>query len=216
VAPLCVRLDRLIDKPCGRCGSTVVTVGAGAGPHIASLRCFTCDRHRGWLPKPTMDFLNETARLFGVPDKPPTIRDTTHTKLRGQTEMKRSELFPSRFLKHSDLQGRAITVTIESVQQEEVGDEERLKPVVHFRGRQKGLVLNATNYDTLADIYGDETDDWVGLLIELYPARTPFKGKMTDCIRVRVPEAKQPPKQQPQPVVKPATADDEMDDEIPF
>jgi hypothetical protein len=167
------------------------------------------------LPKALADFFAEAVRLFGVPDEPFTVRDTL-TPNSERTIMNRSELFPSKYLKHTDLQGRAHSVIIETIQQEEVGDDERAKPVVRFRGRQKGLVLNATNYDLIADVYGDETAGWPGRIVELYAARTSFKGKMVDCIRVRVPEANQPPKQQPQPVVKPAAADVEMDDEIPF
>jgi hypothetical protein len=32
-----------------------------------------------------------------------------------------------------------------------------MKPVLRFRGHDKRLVVNATNYDTLADAFGDNT-----------------------------------------------------------
>ena len=135
--------------------------------------------------------------------------------------MNRNELFPSRFLKCADLQGRAQTVIVERVDLEDVGDEAQ-KPVAHFRKCGKGLVLNATNYDTIADAYGDETDNWPGKAIEVYPTRVPFKGKLTDAIRVRIPTATAPaakpvtPKtsndQRPEPPAE-AYAND-LDDEI--
>jgi hypothetical protein len=101
--------------------------------------------------------------------------------------MKRFQLFPSRFLRHADLQGRSQTVVMEGVTLEDVGGDGKLKPVIRFRGREKALVCNATNFDVIADGYGDETDDWGGQPIELYPTRVPFKGQPTDAIRVRIP-----------------------------
>ena len=56
------------------------------------------------------------------------------------------------------------------------GDDGKQKPVLYFRGKVKGFVLNATNYDAIADAYGDETDDWSGQPVELYPTKVPFKG----------------------------------------
>jgi len=72
-----VRLERPIDAPCGKCGETVVTIGPGAGPHVASLNCASCDRHRGWLPKAIAYFLIETVTRFGWPLEPITIRNQT-------------------------------------------------------------------------------------------------------------------------------------------
>ena len=197
LAGLRVRLERTVDTPCVTCGETIVVIGEGAGPHAASLRCAGCDRHRGWLPRTITNFLSETVRLFGVPDEPFLIRDASQTQpnLKG-ADMKRSELFPSRFLRHADLQGRPQTVIIKDVTLEDVGDDGKQKPVIYFRGKEKGFVCNATNYDVIADAYGDETDDWAGQPIELYPTRVPFKGQLTDAIRVRIPQAKPAPAHQ--------------------
>ena len=57
--------------------------------------------------------------------------------------------------------------------------------VVTFKGRKKSLVMNRTNYDAVADLHGEETNDWPGKTIELYPTRTSMGGKTMDCIRVR-------------------------------
>jgi len=126
--------------------------------------------------------------------------------------MNRAELYPSRFLKHADLKGRPCVVVIEDLTLEDI-DEEKQKPVLHFKNRQKGLVLNATNFDMIADSYGDESDSWIGQPVELYPTRVPFKGKQVDAIRVRIPTAKVEP---PKPVPVKPTAAAEMNDDIPW
>jgi hypothetical protein len=71
-----IRLRRTIDVPCGECGETVVVIGDGAGPHIASLRCAACNRHRGWLPKTVAEFLLETIARFGRPSEIITIQNS--------------------------------------------------------------------------------------------------------------------------------------------
>jgi hypothetical protein len=71
-----IKLERTIDVPCAVCGETAVVVGAGVGPHTASLRCLRCDRHRGWLPKTVADFLTDLIVRFGRPAEPITIRNS--------------------------------------------------------------------------------------------------------------------------------------------
>jgi hypothetical protein len=70
-----IQLERTKDVPCGVCGQTVVVIGNGAGPHVASLRCASCDRHRGWLTKEIADFLVGTISRFGWPSEDITIRN---------------------------------------------------------------------------------------------------------------------------------------------
>jgi hypothetical protein len=71
-----MKLQRTIDGPCAVCGETAVIIGAGAGPHTASLRCACCDRHRGWLPTTVADFLKNVIVRFGRPTVPITIRNS--------------------------------------------------------------------------------------------------------------------------------------------
>lgn len=108
--------------------------------------------------------------------------------------MKRHEAFPSKWLKTEDLQGKPRVVTIEAVGIEDIGDDGDRKPVMSFQGMEKGFVLNSTNFDTIAEAYGEETDDWHGHKIELYPTTTDFKGKRTPCIRIRTAPAKPAPR----------------------
>jgi hypothetical protein len=147
--------------------------------------------------------------LFGVPDEPFLIRDASYGKLK-DINMRRDDLFPSRFVRNADLKGRPLTVIIREVILEEVGNDGKQKPVIYFRGKEKGFVCNATNFDVIADAYGGETDDWSDQPIELYPTRVTFRGQLTDTIRVRIPQAK------PAPVPKPAPVSVELDDETDF
>jgi hypothetical protein len=80
LAGLRIQLERTKDVPCGVCGQTVVVVGIAAGPHVASLYCATCDRHRGWLPKTIVDFLMKTISRFGWPTEAITIRNPEFAK----------------------------------------------------------------------------------------------------------------------------------------
>lgn len=145
-----------------------------------------------------------------------------------------SGAFPSDYLKAADLGGRPYRMAMGRVTLEKIGDDER--PVLHFQGADKGLVLNKTNANTIASIYSEETENWFGQPIEVYPSETDYQGKRVACIRVRAVQApqqglvvgqQQPAPQQPQgyagnPGLSPskqaeAAAADELDgDVIPF
>jgi len=99
--------------------------------------------------------------------------------------MKIYTLFPSRYLKASDLTDGDLTVTIESISMAKLqGDEE--KPCLYFRETPKGLILNKTNSNTITELYGDETDDWHGERIRLYSTEVDFCGRQTMALRVRM------------------------------
>ena len=53
-----------LQQPC-KCGAYVVVIGAGKGPHLASLRCEACDAHRGWLSQQTHNFISKTIEQKG-------------------------------------------------------------------------------------------------------------------------------------------------------
>jgi len=112
--------------------------------------------------------------------------------------MRISQAFPSKYIKAGDLEDRAHIVTIERVEMTDVGQEgaPEIKPVVYFAGKEKGIVLNRTNADTIAFLYGDETEAWRGKQIEVYPDTTHFQGRVMPCIRMRRP---MPPAQPSQP-----------------
>jgi hypothetical protein len=135
--------------------------------------------------------------------------------------MKTSEVFPSRFIKAADIEGKDdVVVTITNVTVEEVGDDQ--KPVARFKGAEKGLVLNRTNWDRIAYIAGnDDSDAWPGVRIGLYCELVSFGGKTGPAVRVRPPGKQAAAAQQqataaPRPEPTPAQPRDDMDDEIPW
>jgi hypothetical protein len=95
--------------------------------------------------------------------------------------------FPSNFLKASDFD-EDTTYTIKAVKLESIGqgNDKEEKPVVSFRETDKTFVLNKTNSNTIAGLYGNETDQWVGKQITLFPTEVEFKGAMTLSLRVRM------------------------------
>jgi hypothetical protein len=54
---------------CRRCHGFSAVVGAGRGPHAASLWC-ACGRHAGWISHESFNFIAETVRRFGRPTSP--------------------------------------------------------------------------------------------------------------------------------------------------
>src|SRR4029077_3818970 len=68
-----VGLALVMPEQCPRCSGTTANIGAGHGPHAASLMC-TCGRHLGWMSTATFNFLSDTARQFGRPKAPIEIR----------------------------------------------------------------------------------------------------------------------------------------------
>lgn len=127
-----------------------------------------------------------------------------------------NEAFPSNYLKASDLQGRSVTIKMDRAVFETIGKDEKL--VLYFQGKDKGMVLNKTNANNIAFIYGQETDDWRGQEITLFEAMVDFQGKTVPAIRVRAPQRKPAPVQQShQRPLEPVGARDDMnDDSIPF
>lgn len=109
-------------------------------------------------------------------------------------------LYDSDFLYAFHLQGREVTLRITKVSGGEVTGEKgkkSKKPVVYFAGKEKGLALNKTNGKTIAQLYGNDTAQWVGKLVTLFPTTTEFGRETVDCIRVRpsIPRGKEQPDQ---------------------
>ncbi len=107
--------------------------------------------------------------------------------------MKKSDVFPSKYFKVADLNGGDLEATISSVEWEQVGDDE--KAVAYFKGNKaKPLPLNKTNFESIEAITGDdETDNWTGSKIVLYPTTIRFNGVLTPCVRIKAPRMSEPP-----------------------
>jgi hypothetical protein len=136
-----------------------------------------------------------------------------------------NSIYGGGFLKAADLQGREVTVTIDRVELVELDDGKKL--CLHFKGKDKGLLLNKTNSVNVASMYGPQTDGWLGKPVTIGTSWVDFQGKSVEALRIR-PRAPQPDHQapaqyQPQPQAAPvhhgapapAPAHD-FEDEIPF
>jgi hypothetical protein len=120
---------------------------------------------------------------------------------------RRDQVFPSQFVKSSDLKSGSAIVTIKQARIEPVRAQDGVKDmlVLSFLETRKKLIVNVTNFDTIAAIVGDdETNTWPGTRIELFRSKTEMGNQSVDCVRVRAPT--KPPKASP----------DEIDDSIPF
>jgi hypothetical protein len=127
-----------------------------------------------------------------------------------------NDMHPSNYLKASDLDDEDLTLTMKAVKQESIGQgaQAEEKWILYFKGQDKGLVLNKTNTTTIAKLYGDDTDGWLGKRITLFATQVDFQGRQVDAIRVK----NKAPKEAARPEKAPAgvTAEDESDEDIPF
>jgi hypothetical protein len=138
--------------------------------------------------------------------------------------MKANDAFPSKFLAAADLQGNDVLVKITHVASDEIGNKQKF--ICYFAGKKKGLVLNKTNFNTIVKVTGQEdTDDWTGCEICLYPTMVDFQGDQVDAIRIKAPPQKNghAPRQssadmgrEPPKRMTGGMSDQAMDDEIPF
>ena len=131
----------------------------------------------------------------------------------------------SRFLKAADLTAEK-KFKIKAVTEEPlgIGKDKEIKLVVWFTNDDRGLVMNRTNIRTLRGPFGDDTANWVGKIIAIFPTMAEFRGTMKPALRVRIPT----PKGNGQPVAAPPVApapvqeidpieelvDDDLNDEI--
>lgn len=104
--------------------------------------------------------------------------------------MKINEMFPSRFVKGEDLQGSGVTVTIARIQTEKMRPNpqgpELKKFVLYTVEGKKGLVLSKTLVFQIAWVLeSDESDDWIGKQVTLFPKPMTVAGVQRIAIRAR-------------------------------
>jgi len=106
--------------------------------------------------------------------------------------MKFTEMYPKDRIYAADFRGRAWTVTFrrtDPVTSEVLGKggpSEKVLPVWHFEETTKKMPAVVTNGVCARAMFGDDSDDWAGHKITLYPAQDP-SGLSDDglCIRVK-------------------------------
>lgn len=100
-------------------------------------------------------------------------------------------MFDSDWTRAWDLGGEERVVMIVKVVAGVLEDPRRKKrdkkPILTLKGWPKPLALNKTNSRTIAAMYGNKTEAWIGKRIALYTDRTrdPQTGSDVDCIRIR-------------------------------
>jgi hypothetical protein len=105
----------------------------------------------------------------------------------------------SAFVKVANLANGPQGKTVESVDEGQYG-----RPVITFTDGKR-LSVNVTNVNTLIELFGEDSTDWVGKRVELYvgPLRNQDGGE-SDGVKVRLPT----------PSAK--SLKDDLDDTIPF
>lgn len=88
-----------------------------------------------------------------------------------------------------------LVVVIESVARELIDASEGHTEdacVAHLAGGLLPWIVNITNAKSIARLYGEYIEDWVGKTVTLYRDKTKMDGEMVDCIRVRAERAPPP------------------------
>ena len=96
--------------------------------------------------------------------------------------MKIKDLFPSKWITAADLQGKKHRLEIAGLAWQTVGGFR--KPVLSFVDRKKGLLLNKTNANRIAELHGEETDDWPGRWVDLHAIEIRVDGETKASICV--------------------------------
>jgi hypothetical protein len=97
-------------------------------------------------------------------------------------------MFKGDNIQAAEFAGKVPTLTIKDVRLVRMEDEkkktERDKGVVHFHETDRGWVLNRTNAESLAAMFGPETTVWHGKRVTLRAEMVKFGAEMTPGIRV--------------------------------
>lgn len=106
--------------------------------------------------------------------------ETTHWKTLFKNKM---QLLGSQNLN----EGEELVVVIETVSTQIIKDKnggEETVPVVTFSNAPP-MALNITNAKTIANLYGNRYEDWIGKAIQVYAVTVKAFGDVTMALRVR-------------------------------
>lgn len=137
-----------------------------------------------------------------------------------------NEAFPSKYLSAADLGDKTPIVIIAGFEMIELeGDHgTEVKPFITFEKTKKGMILNKTNANAIQDLYGPDTDAWLGKAIKLVVARVDFQGRRVSAIRIDPPDRtttapgmrEQAPPAPPKMVAQVPPGHPDFQDEVPF
>jgi hypothetical protein len=121
------------------------------------------------------------------------LKPATNNQMKGLT-MNLGDIKKSNYLKKEDV-GQGQLMTIVAVKQENVakeGADPEYKAVAHFAESDKGMVLNSTNAQVIANLTGHSEDidvNWIGYQVVLYnDPNVQYAGKIIGGIRIRAPK----------------------------
>lgn len=113
-------------------------------------------------------------------------------KLKGQNRHWKNFIDKDYLGSHNLEEGEEMLLTIEKFEGEEmvvkVGgkkDEKVPKQVLYFKEDVPKMIMNITNGNTIASLYGSHPDQWVGKQIQVYATPVKAFGKTQDALRVR-------------------------------
>ena len=138
--------------------------------------CQMAERHSTWLNLWNVGWYEtEQAAVFA------TIQ---HLKECNEMNIFSTNLFP--YLEGLMIKDRPVTMTIKGVVNEKIASQRgtELKTTIHFKERDKALILNKTNAKQIADFFGGETDNWVGKKVTLFAEEGTWFGKHGYAVRV--------------------------------
>ena len=96
-----------------------------------------------------------------------------------------NEIFPSKYLKASDLNGQDLQVVIQGTDIVKFDDGDKI--AVTLMGQSKAFVCNKTNATAIAVAYSDDTNAWNGCNVILFPMMVDTPSGPKQAIRVRIP-----------------------------
>jgi hypothetical protein len=147
--------------------------------------------------------------------------------LQRKLHMNINDAFPSKYLSAADIGDSKPTVIIAGFEMIDLETDDGMesKPFLTFKGAKKGMILNKTNANAIQDLYGFDTDAWIGKAIKLIVTRVDYQGRRVPALRIDPPDRTTaapgmreqappaPPKMAAQvPPGHPAA----FDDEVPF
>lgn len=118
------------------------------------------------------------------------------------------------YIKGDDLEeGERLVLTIQSAEEVTFPSGDTV-PVVKFLETHQKLTLNKTRIKRLVELLGDDTDEWSGQQIALYPVPVQYNGQSMMGVAVGPPKKKAKAKPVTQDVV--FMSEDEDDEGSPF
>lgn len=91
------------------------------------------------------------------------------------------------FLKGDDLEeGERTVVTIKSAEEVSFPSGDTV-PVLEFLELEQKLTLNKTRVKKCVELLGEDTDEWIGRKIALYPIDVQYNGKTMPGVAIAAP-----------------------------